>query len=38
MLDEYYAVRGWDVETGSPTRTKFVELGLGYVADALGLA
>ena len=38
MLDEYYAARGWDVKTGSPTRAKFVELGLAYVADALGLA
>jgi len=37
MLDEYYAVRGWDVKTGMPTRAKLVELGLGYVADALGV-
>jgi len=37
MLDEYYTVRGWDLKTGTPTRTKLVELGLGYVADQLGV-
>jgi aldehyde:ferredoxin oxidoreductase len=37
MLDEYYALRGWDVETGIPTRAKLTDLGLAYVADALGL-
>jgi aldehyde:ferredoxin oxidoreductase len=37
MLDEYYRERGWDVETGMPTRAKLTELRLGYVADALGL-
>jgi aldehyde:ferredoxin oxidoreductase len=35
MLDEYYAERGWDVKTGTPTRAKLTELGLEYVADAL---
>ncbi|MBL7211847.1 MAG: aldehyde ferredoxin oxidoreductase family protein [Desulfobacteraceae bacterium] len=35
MLDEYYAERGWDVETGVPTREKLEELGLGYVTDQL---
>ena len=29
MLDEYYAARGWDVETGLPTREKLRELELG---------
>ena len=29
MLDEYYRARGWDVETGLPTREKLKELGLG---------
>ena len=29
MLDEYYAVRGWDVATGKPTRAKLAELGWG---------
>jgi aldehyde:ferredoxin oxidoreductase len=28
MLDEYYRARGWDVETGLPTREKLEELGL----------
>jgi len=35
MLDEYYTERGWDVNTGTPTRKKLTELGLGYVADSL---
>jgi len=35
MLDEYYAERGWDVETGVPTREKLEELGLGYVTEQL---
>ena len=37
MLDEYYTVRGWDLDTGIPTREKLMELNLGYVADQLGL-
>lgn len=28
MLDEYYEARGWDKETGMPTRAKLLELGL----------
>jgi aldehyde:ferredoxin oxidoreductase len=28
MLDQYYHARGWDVETGLPTREKLEELGL----------
>ena len=35
MLDEYYAERGWDQETGIPTRQTLERLGLGYVADEL---
>jgi aldehyde:ferredoxin oxidoreductase len=35
--DWYYAMAGWDVATGSPTRAKLEELGLGWVADELGL-
>jgi aldehyde:ferredoxin oxidoreductase len=35
MLDEYYTVRGWDLETGIPTKGKLTELGLGYVAARL---
>jgi aldehyde:ferredoxin oxidoreductase len=37
MLDEYYAVRGWDPKTGVPTREKLVQLGLENVAKQLGL-
>ena len=37
MLDEYYSLRGWDVQTGMPTRKKLTDLGLAYVADALNL-
>jgi aldehyde:ferredoxin oxidoreductase len=29
MLEDYYAARGWDVETGLPARPKLDELGLG---------
>ena len=28
MLDEYYRLRGWDPETGWPTREKLAELSL----------
>ena len=35
MLLAYYQARGWDPETGKPTREKLVELGLGDVADDL---
>jgi aldehyde:ferredoxin oxidoreductase len=37
MLDECYSLRGWDVKTGTPTRAKMTDLGLAYVADALGV-
>jgi aldehyde:ferredoxin oxidoreductase len=37
MLDEYYTVRGWNLDTGIPTRKKLLELNLGYVADQLGV-
>jgi aldehyde:ferredoxin oxidoreductase len=37
MLDEYYTDRGWNPETGVPTRAKLTDLGLGYVANLLGL-
>ena len=30
MLDLYYAVMGWDAETGNPTRAKLLELGLEW--------
>jgi aldehyde:ferredoxin oxidoreductase len=32
MLREYYAVRGWDPETGKPTRETLAGLGLGFAA------
>jgi aldehyde:ferredoxin oxidoreductase len=35
MLDDYYRLRGWDLETGYPTRGKLEELGLSDVADEL---
>ena len=37
MLDVYYMARDWDVHTGIPSKDKLVELGLGYVAEQLGL-
>ena len=35
MKSDFYTVRGWDVETGIPSRKKLEELGLDYVADEL---
>lgn len=35
LKDRYYELRGWDVETGWPTREKLEELGLKDVADTL---
>jgi aldehyde:ferredoxin oxidoreductase len=35
--DSYYAMAGWDVATGTPTRVKLEELGLAWVADELGV-
>ncbi len=35
MKDEYYKLRGWDIETGNPTRETFVKLGMKDVADSL---
>lgn len=35
MLDEYYALRGWDRDRGWPTRPTLEGLGLGDVADRL---
>jgi aldehyde:ferredoxin oxidoreductase len=40
LKDEYYALRGWDVETGFQTREKLAELGLSDIAvglDGMGL-
>jgi aldehyde:ferredoxin oxidoreductase len=35
MLEAYYAARGWDPDTGYPTREKLIELGLDWVAGEL---
>jgi aldehyde:ferredoxin oxidoreductase len=35
LKDRYYELRGWDINTGRPTRTKLEELGLKNVADEL---
>ncbi|MGD8562294.1 MAG: aldehyde ferredoxin oxidoreductase C-terminal domain-containing protein [Desulfarculaceae bacterium] len=35
MLDEYYALHGWDVARGRPTRSRLQEMGLDSVARAL---
>jgi aldehyde:ferredoxin oxidoreductase len=36
MKDEYYRIRGWDVETGLPTRESLEGLELRDIADELG--
>lgn len=33
--DTYYAMSGWDIKTGIPSRTKLEELGISWVADAI---
>jgi aldehyde:ferredoxin oxidoreductase len=35
MLEAYYAARGWDPDTGFPTREKLDQLGLGWTAPYL---
>ncbi len=35
LKDEYYLLRGWDVETGLQTRKKLEELGLGTICNEL---
>ena len=35
MKSEYYEFRGWDVNSGLPTRRKLKELELDDVADSL---
>jgi aldehyde:ferredoxin oxidoreductase len=35
MLDVYYKARGWDKESGKPSKEKLVELGLGETAKDL---
>ena len=36
-LEEYYRQCGWDVKRGTPTRPTLERLGLGWVADKMGL-
>ena len=36
-LDSYYAMAGWDANTGYPTRATLEAIGLGWVADRIGL-
>jgi aldehyde:ferredoxin oxidoreductase len=38
LKDRYYELRGWDVNTGWPTRAKLEDLGLKDVADELASA
>jgi len=38
FLDDYYQERGWDVETGIPTREKLLELGLPEAAEEIARA
>ena len=35
MLDDYYNLRGWEKDTGFPTREKLEQLGLEKAADEL---
>jgi aldehyde:ferredoxin oxidoreductase len=35
LLDDYYAIRGWDKKTGIPTKKTLTDLGLDNVADEL---
>ena len=35
VMDEYYRLRGWDVETGWPTQERLERLGLGDVYDEM---
>jgi aldehyde:ferredoxin oxidoreductase len=36
-LEEYYRQAGWDLETGNPHRVTLENLGLGWIADELGI-
>ena len=37
-LTWYYQIRGWDIQTGIPTRGKLAELDLDWIAAELGVA
>ena len=36
-FDTYYAMAGWDMASGTPTRAKLEELGIAWVAEAIGI-
>lgn len=36
LLDKFYEMRGWNIETGRPTREKLEELDMEEIADELG--
>jgi aldehyde:ferredoxin oxidoreductase len=38
MLDAYYEFRGWNKETGKPSAGKLTELGLGDLAEQIGVS
>jgi aldehyde:ferredoxin oxidoreductase len=38
LLDEYYELRGWDIQTGLPTKNKLEEIGLADIAADLAVA
>ena len=35
MLDDYYDERGWDLESGIPTKERLIELGLEEFAEVV---
>ena len=38
MLESYYLARGWDVQTGKPSKEKLTELGLDWIVKDLWAA
>jgi aldehyde:ferredoxin oxidoreductase len=36
-LEKYYAMAGWDPDTGYPSRAILERIGIGWVADAVGV-
>jgi aldehyde:ferredoxin oxidoreductase len=34
LMDEYYALRGWDKDTGAPQKDKLQQLGLAFTLSA----
>jgi aldehyde:ferredoxin oxidoreductase len=35
MKNDYYTLRGWDINTGFPTKTRLLELGLNDIINDL---